>query len=120
MRLVQHQNHLSKTGRLITAGEPLWKIAPTHDEDGTSLCDFMLLIPKLKTRQPDYIERAQSSMATILALYPEVVFANINMELNVLWVSHRYRLGLMLEIVAAIRRHVPEALLVAHNAHNPG
>lgn len=116
MRLVQHQNHLPKTGRLITAGGPLWKIAPTHDEDGTSLCDFMLLIPKFKSRQLDYIERAQSSMATVLALYPEVVFANINMELNVLWVSHRYRLGLMLEIVTAIRQHVPEALLVAHNA----
>jgi len=116
MQLVQHQNLLPKTGRLMAAGEPLWKIAPTRDEDGTSLCDFMLLIPKLKSRPPEYIQRAQSHMAAVLALYPQVVFANLNMELNVLWVSHRYRSSLMLEIVGAIRQHVPEAVLVAHNA----
>jgi hypothetical protein len=44
-----------------------------------------------------------------------VVFANIDLELNVLWVSHRHRNGLMLEIANLIRLQVPEALLVAHN-----
>lgn len=116
MKLVQHQSHVPRTGCLMAPGEPLWKIAPTRDEDGTTLCDFMVLVPKLKSRQPLYIRHAQSHIASVLAHYSEVVFANMDMELNVLWVSHRYRSGLMLEIVAAIRQLVPEAVLVAHNA----
>jgi hypothetical protein len=96
-------------------GVPLWKIAPTRDEDGVSLCDFMVLIPRLKSRQAGYIGNAQNWIAGVLERHEEVVFANMDLKLNLLWVSHRYRAGLMLEIVSAIRLHLPEAVLVAHN-----
>lgn len=96
-------------------GVPLWKLAPTRDEEGTLLCDFMLLIPRLKSRSTLYISNAQSHMAAVLERHHEVVFANMDLKLNVLWVSHRYRAGLMLEIVSAIRMGIPEAVLVAHN-----
>lgn len=116
MKLVQHRGHLPRMVWALEPGVPLWKVAPTHDEDGSSLCDFMVLIPRLKSRQPLYICNAQSHIAGVLEHYPEVVFANMDMELNVLWISHRYRSGLMVEIVSAIRQRVPEAVLVAHNA----
>lgn len=96
-------------------GVPLWKLAPTRDEDGALLCDFMVLIPNLKSRQAVYIGNAQSHIATVLGRYAEVVFANMDMKLNILWVSHRFRRGVMAEIIAAIRIGVPEAVLVAHN-----
>jgi hypothetical protein len=95
-------------------GVPLWKLAPTRDEQGTRLCDFMVLIPRLKTRQSFYIGNVQSHIATVLERHVEVVFANMDLKLNLLWVSHRYRSGLMLEIISAIRLQVPEAVLVAH------
>lgn len=96
-------------------GVPLWKLAPTRDESGKLLCDFMVLIPRLKTQQPAYVSEAQNWIAGVLRRYEEVVFANMNLKLNLLWVSHRYRAGLMLEIVSAIRMRLPEAVLVAHN-----
>ncbi len=96
-------------------GVPLWKLAPTRDESGKLLCDFMVLIPRLKMQQPAYIGRAQSWIAGVLNRHQEVVFANMDLKLNLLWVSHRYRAGLMLEIVSAIRQQFPEAVLVAHN-----
>lgn len=96
-------------------GVPLWKLAPTRDEEGVRLCDFMLLIPRLKSRSVLYIGNAQFHIAAVLERHHEVVFANMDMKLNLLWVSHRYRSGLMLEIVSAIRLEVPEAVLVAHN-----
>jgi hypothetical protein len=99
-------------------GVPLWKLAPTRDEAGVRLCDFMVLIPRLKTRHSSYIGNAQSYIAKVLRHHEEVVFANMNLKLNLLWVSHRYRAGLMLEIVNAIRLQVPEAVLVAHMTHN--
>jgi hypothetical protein len=44
-----------------------------------------------------------------------VVFADFNLKLNVLWVSLKYRPGIMTEIVVALRTAAPELKLVAHN-----
>jgi hypothetical protein len=96
-------------------GVPLWKLAPTRDEAGTRLCDFMVLIPRLKSRHHLHVAKVQSYLAKVLERHDEVVFANMDLKLNLLWVSHRYRSGLMLEIVHAIRLQVPEAVLIAHN-----
>ncbi len=115
MLLVQRSEHALRPAPAIRPGEPLWKIAPTHDENGTALCDFMMLMPKLKSRQAEYIQHTQSHLAAVLSCYPEVVFANLDMRLNLLWVSHRHRRGLMGEMVTAIRLQVPEAVLVAHH-----
>jgi hypothetical protein len=106
---------LPRTGLQMQPGVPLWKLAPTRDETGKLLCDFMVMIPRLKSRQPGYIGNAQNWIAGVLERHDEVVFANMDLKLNLLWVSHRYRAGLMLEIVSAIRLHLPEAVLVAHN-----
>lgn len=114
MRLVKHQGLFLQGGAELSPGEPLWKIAPTHDQDGNSLCDFMVLIPRLKLKQPDYIRLAQQHIEQVLTHCSEVVFANMDMRLNLLWVSHRYRSGLMIEVVSAIRQVLPEAVLVAH------
>jgi hypothetical protein len=99
-------------------GVPLWKLAPTRDEQGGRLCDFMVLIPRLKSRHASYIGNAQTYIANVLQQHEEVVFANMDLKLNLLWVSHRYRAGLMLEIVNAIRLHIPEAVLVAQTTRN--
>lgn len=99
----------------LQPGVPLWKLAPTRDAEGARLCDFMVLIPHLKSRNALYIGNAQSHIAVVLERFEEVVFANMDLKLNILWVSHRYRSGIMLEIFNAIRLGVPEAVLVAQN-----
>jgi len=38
-------------------GLPLWQIAPTRDSAGQRLTDFMMLIPRLRSRPPAEIER---------------------------------------------------------------
>lgn len=106
---------LPRIGLQMQPGVPLWKLAPTRDASGKHLCDFMVLIPRLKTQQPAYVSEAQNWIAGVLRRYEEVVFANMNLKLNLLWVSHRYRAGLMLEIVSVIHMRLPEAVLVAHN-----
>ncbi len=106
---------LPRAGLHMQPGVPLWKLAPTRDESGQLLCDFMVLIPHLKTQQAVYIGNAQNWITGVLKQHKEVVFANMDLKLNLLWVSHRYRAGIMLEIVGAIRLQLPEAVLVAHN-----
>jgi len=97
----------------VLPGEPLYKIAPTRDENGKSFVDFMLIIPKLKKKPPHYIEQTVKDIQMVLNRYSnEVVFANMDLKINCLWVSHRPRRGLCRELTSAIREYVPEAMLV--------
>jgi len=95
-------------------GIPLWQLAPTRDSAGQRLTDFMMLIPRLRNRAPAEIEQASRDIQSVLELHQDVVFADLNLKLNLLWVSLRPRPGAISELVAAIRLRVPEAVLVAH------
>jgi len=97
-------------------GVPLWQVAPTRDRAGRRLTDFMMLIPRLRSRPIVEIERASREIQAVLALHQDVVFADLNLKLNLLWVSLRPRQGAISELVAAIRLRVPEAVLVGHYA----
>lgn len=97
-------------------GQPLWQRAPTRDSAGGLLTDFMMLIPRLRARTPIEIERASRDVQAVLALHRDVVFADLNLKLNLLWVSLRPRYGAISELAAAIRLRVPEAVLVGHYA----
>lgn len=97
-------------------GQPLWQIAPTRDAAGQRLTDFMMLIPRLRERPAGEIERASFAIQTVLAMHQDVVFADLNLKLNVLWVSLRPRPGAIAELAAAIRLRVPEAVLIAHQS----
>ena len=111
--------HASTTLTLSSAsvpGLPLWQVVPTRDSAGLRLTDFMMLIPRLRNRSAAEIERASSDIQSVLALHHDVVFADLNLKLNLLWVSLRPRPGAISELVTAIRLRVPEAVLVAHYA----
>jgi hypothetical protein len=97
-------------------GLPLWQVAPTRDSDGKRLTDFMMLIPRLRSKPLAEIERASHDIQAVLALHQDVVFADLNLKLNLLWVSLRPTPGAISELAAAIRLCVPEAVLVAHYA----
>lgn len=97
-------------------GLPLWQLAPTRDSTGRRLADFMMLIPRLRSRPPADIERTSRDIQSVLALHQDVVFADLNLKLNLLWVSLRPSPGAISELAAAIRLRVPEAVLVGHYA----
>ena len=97
----------------LTPSEPLWKLAPTRNENGKSFVDFIMLIPKLKKKPPSYIDSTLGKIHMVLSQYNHVVvFADINLKINCLWVTHKAQPGLCTELFEAIRRQVPEALLV--------
>lgn len=100
----------------VLPGLPLWQLAPTRDTSGRRLTDFMMLIPRLRNRPQAEIERASRDIQAVLALHEDVVFADLNLRLNLLWVSLRPSPGAIGQLAAAIRVRVPEAVLVAHYA----
>jgi len=97
------------------ASEPLRKRAPTVDENGTPLTDFMVIIPGLRKKSRAHIQRATDEIHRVLGAYSDVVvFAELNLALNLLWVSTRPASGKHFEIADAIRSCVPDARLVSH------
>lgn len=97
----------------ITPAEPLWKLAPTKDEDGGPVSDLLMIIPKLKSRPEEYIKDTLANIEFALKQFKnEILFANVDMKLNTLWVSFKAVPGVYGDIVSTLRINVPEAVIV--------
>jgi len=113
MNLVNYGSKYPSAGAEMEPGTPLWQIVPTRDAEGRSLADFMMLIPKLNKCPKHIIDITLLNLQQELEKYQDVVFANFNLKINVLWVSVNVKQGLILEMVNAIQKRVPQAVLVA-------
>jgi len=97
----------------LSPAEPLWKLAPTRDREGGPVSDILMIIPKLKSRPDHYIKDTLASIEFALKQYSdEVLFANIDMKLNTLWVSFKAVPGVYVNILSTLKINVPEAVLV--------
>ncbi|MDR9436146.1 MAG: hypothetical protein RI563_04675 [Thiohalophilus sp.] len=104
-----------RCGSGLEPAEPLYARVPIRDETGQYLSDFMMIIPGLRKRTVDIRREIISRIDHVLQLYQRtVVFADLNLKTNVLWVSVKPVPGICLELPAVIKIHVPEALLVSH------
>jgi hypothetical protein len=97
-------------------GAPLWKIVPKHDATGKPLVDFMMFAPAMKAMPKEAVQAQLVLIKSVLDRFADVVvFADFNVSLNLLWVSHQSYPGVMSVMVAALRARVPCLKLVAHN-----
>ena len=96
----------------ILRNEPLHERVPTHDEEGKPLGDFMMLFPGLRDLAEAGLRQKVDILANILSQYKEVVFVDLNVPLNLLWVSIKHKPGLVLELSSYVKMHIPEAKLV--------
>ncbi len=97
----------------IAGHEPLYRRVPTRDENGRLLSDFMVLIPGLRDWPRGKFTEVLAGMQGILAGFEEVVFADLNVPLNLLWVSVKAKPGIISEVAGSLQQYVPEARLVS-------
>lgn len=96
--------------------EPLWRVVPKRDEAGGHLADFMMFAPSLRGASAPVMQAHLDALRGVLARFEDVVvFADYNLALHLLWVSHRCRPGVMSVLVAALRHELPALKLVGHN-----
>jgi hypothetical protein len=106
---------LAVTGPWAPA-EPLHRRAPARDGEGRPYNDFMMLIPGLRARPQPALGTVVREIELTLARFRHlVVFADLNLKLNILWVTVQPGRDVVLRVAAAIRARVPEAKLVAAN-----
>ena len=109
----RHSNRVASVGVPLDAAEPLWRLAPTRDGAGRGLADFMLLIPRLGDQPLAVREFVGGRIRAVCADFGDrVAFADLNLSLNVLWVSVAAEPGLAGRVAQAIRAEVPDARLV--------
>jgi hypothetical protein len=94
---------------------PLWRRAPTKDQQGRSVSDFMMLIPRLSKQPELYRRQVLGELQSIFRQFGQQVhFADLNLQLNLLWISVESSPGLIGQLATEIRRRVPQALLIGH------
>lgn len=97
----------------LAPAEPLWKLVPTRDEDGGPVSDVLLIIPKLKSKPEQQVKETLANIEFALKQFSnDILFANLDMKLNTLWVSFKAVPGVYGDIVSTLKTHVPEALIV--------
>lgn len=111
------QHNLPRPSLACFPTEPLYKRAPREDENGRPLADFMMIIPSLRSKPQHLIQETIGKIERVLESYSRhVVFADLNLKLNVLWVIVRPTPGICWDLPVQINHQVPEALLVAQPA----
>ncbi len=77
----------------------------------------MMLIPRLRQAPRSRQQEVIDALERVFASYGKAVaFVDLNLKLNLLWVSVRPAPGLCLEMAQVIQHAVPEALLIASQA----
>jgi len=101
----------------LQLSEPLWKRVPTRDHTGKPYTDFMMLIPGLKNFEPFHLRETIHKLEAVLKLYEkDIILVDLNLKINILWVTLQPHIGLSSEIAALIHHIVPQAKLVSQHA----
>lgn len=113
--MVRGSQSLPRNAR-IQYSEPLWKRVPTRDLKGKPYTDFMMLIPGLKNFETSRLQEIINKVEGVLKHYEkDIILADLNLKINVLWVTLQPHIGLSTEIAALIHHVVPEAKLVSQH-----
>jgi hypothetical protein len=96
----------------LQGNSPLYERVPTHDENGRSMNDFMMIFPGLRDLPEVQLREKIQLMAAILSQCKEVAYVDLNLPINLLWVSVRQKPGLVLELSSSIKAGIPEAMLI--------
>ena len=106
-------NAVLRSERRIDPAVPLWRLSPTHADDGQSLADFMMLVPGLAGGGETARRHVTDAVRSVCEDFGDAVaFAEVNYKLNTLWVSVAAEPGLTARVASEIRQRLPDALLI--------
>jgi hypothetical protein len=96
----------------MQGNQPLYNRVPARDEDGKPLSDFMILVSGFRSWPGARQAEAVTKMRMVLGGFREVLFADLNVPLNLLWVSVKARHGVIADIYSEFQCRIPEARIV--------
>lgn len=101
-------------------GGPLHRRAPTRASAGRPVSDLMLLFPGLKLGLEPVVSRVTAQLSAILADFGEqVLFAELNLKLGLLWVTVPGEPGLCHQVAQTVRAQLPETRVIGSWMEGP-
>ncbi|GMR16723.1 MAG: hypothetical protein BMS9Abin31_1094 [Gammaproteobacteria bacterium] len=74
----------------------------------------MMLIPGIRSFEPSHFRDIVNKLEAVLKHFEDdIILADLNLKINVLWVTMQAHQGLTADIAALIHHVVPEAKLVS-------
>lgn len=93
---------------------PLWQRVPTRTDAGELASDFIMILSGIKQLGAAQKQLIYDTLYQTLKTYgADILLAEINTRMNTLWISHKPRPGLGVEIAAIVHHHVPQAKLIS-------
>jgi len=100
------------------ASQPLWQRVPTRTVTGELAFDFMIITRQLNKLLAEEQKTALSAICSVLNSYSKVMLlADLNLNINLLWISHLPRPHLCFEIASKIIEVYPLARLISHRSN---
>lgn len=107
------QKHMRRSYSVKQAS-PLWQRVPTRTATGEMVADFIMLIKQLNRASPIEQQTTLDDIHRVLSSYSDfILLVELNLNINLLWVSHVSRPNLGSEIAAAIFHVCPRARLIS-------
>lgn len=102
-------------------GGPLYRRAPTRASAGRPVSDLMLLLPGVRGALEPVLNRVSAELQAVLGCFgDQVLFAELNLKLGLLWVTVPGEPGLCHEVAQAIRAQLPETRVIGSWLEPPG
>ena len=93
---------------------PLWKRVPTRTDAGELASDFIMILSGIKQLGLTQKQLVYDKLYQVLKTYAaDILLAEVNTHMNILWISHKPRPGLGTEIATMVHHHVPQAKLIS-------
>ena len=92
----------------------LWRYVPVKDSKNQAYCDVMLLLPGIKKNRDLQVMIRQQLQETLEAFGDQVLFADLNLRLGIVWVTVVPEPGLCSDVADAIRQRVEGARIVGN------
>ena len=108
------ENNILKKSLPSDPAVPLWQRVPTHTDAGELAADFIMILSGLKKLGATQKQMIYDTLYRVLKTYDaDILLAEVNTRMNTLWISHKPRPGLGVEIAASIHHHIPQAKLIS-------
>lgn len=94
-------------------GSALWRRVPTRDPDGQLYNDCLFMLPGLKAGDAAHKRWVRSEIQAVCQTFADqVVFAELNEQVQTLWITIPVQPGLAGQLLAALRARLPHLLIV--------
>jgi len=110
--IIKRKYHTFDAPAQLLQGGGLWRYVPVKDSENKAFCDLLVLLPGIKKNRDLQVLMRHQLQEVLKGFGDQVLFADLNLQLGLVWVTVAPEPGLCGDVAEAIRGRVEGARLV--------